>query len=92
MQKLGYERNVMTSVWQGKGDRSGIPADVQASQHDSTAHAQRFFLPKVQKQMTVMSFDDITDVLLTYIGGRNKWKCARDQGGSWVQFSSVYFC
>ena len=46
--------------------------DVQAGQHDSTAHAQRFFPLKVQKQMTVMSFDDITDVLLTYIGGRNE--------------------
>ena len=36
----------------------------KASPLDSTVHAQRFFLPKMQKQMTVMSFDDATDILL----------------------------
>ena len=46
------------------------------SWHDSTAHGQRFLPPKVHKQMTVMSFDDVTDILLTYIGGRYKRKCA----------------
>ena len=28
------------------GDKSGTSADVQVSQHDPTAHAQRLFLPK----------------------------------------------
>ena len=74
--KLGYKRNVMVHAWWGKGDRLGMPADVQVSQHDSTVLVQRFFLPKVQKQMTVMLFDDFTDILLTYIRGRNKRKCA----------------
>ena len=54
--------------------------DVQMSQHNSTAHMQRFFLPRVQKQMTVTSFDDPNDVLLMYIRGRYKRKCAQDPG------------
>ena len=45
-QKLGYERYVAVHAWWGKGNRLGMLADAQASQHDSTAHAQRFFLPK----------------------------------------------
>ena len=64
----------------GKGDSSGMLADVQASQHDSTVHVQRVFPPKVQKLMIVMSFGDTTNVLLMYIGGRNKRQCTRDWG------------
>ena len=44
--KLGYERYVMVHAWQGMGNKLGMLADVQASQHNSTAHAQRFFPPK----------------------------------------------
>ena len=29
--KLGYERNIMAHMWWGKGDRSGMPVDVQVS-------------------------------------------------------------
>ena len=76
MLKLGYERKVTAHACWGKEDRLGTQADVQASWHDSTAHVQRFFPPKVQKQMTVASFDDITDILLMYIGGRDKRKHA----------------
>ena len=70
--KLGYERNVMTCALWGKGNRTGMLVDVQVSQNDSTVHVWRFFLPKVQKQRTVTSSDDVTDVLLMYIGGRDK--------------------
>ena len=42
-----------------------MPADVQASLLYLTVHAQRFVPTKMQKQMTVTSFDDVTDVLLT---------------------------
>ena len=66
----------MVHAWWGMGNRSGMLVDVQASWHDSTAHVQRFFPPKVQKQMKVMSFDDITDVTLMYIGGRYERKHA----------------
>ena len=66
----------MVHTWQGMGSRSGMPADVQACWHDSTVHAQRFFPPKVLKQMTEMSFEDVTDILLIYIGGRDKRKHA----------------
>ena len=65
---MGYERYGMAHVWQGKGDMVVMPADVQACQHDPTVHAQRFVLPKVQEQMTVTSFDDVTDVLLCMLG------------------------
>ena len=85
--KLGYERYVAVCVWWGMGNRLGILADEQVSLPDSTAHVQRFSPNKMQKQMTVMSFDDITDVLLTYIEGRYKSKHAQDLG---VQFSSFF--
>ena len=75
VQKLGYKRSIVAHAWWAKGNRSGMLADVQASQHNSTAHVQRFFPPKMQKQMTVMSFDDVTDILLMYIGGGYKRKC-----------------
>ena len=45
--KVIYERYGMVNVWWSKGDRSGMPADVQVCWHDSTAHVQRFFPPKV---------------------------------------------
>ena len=45
--KVGYKRYKMVCVWQGKRDRSGTLADVQACWHDSTVHVQRFFPPKV---------------------------------------------
>ena len=45
-----------------------MPADAQAGQNNSTAHAQKFFPPKMLKQMTVMSFGDVTDIILMYIG------------------------
>ena len=100
--KLGYERYRKVCVWQGKGDRLGnTSVHAQVSQHDSTGHVQRFFLAKVQKQMIVTSFDDITDILLIYIGGRNKRECMyKTKGlvlvlvciGLWeVQFSSGLF-
>ena len=73
---MGYKRSIVVHAWQGKGNRLGMPMDAQASQHDSTAHAQRFFPSKMQKQMTVTSSDDITGVLLLYIGGRYKRKHA----------------
>ena len=40
VQKLGYGRYIMVHVWWGKGIRLGTLADVQACQHDSTAHVQ----------------------------------------------------
>ena len=76
--KVGYESYVMVCVWQGKGDRLGMLADMQAFWHDSTVHVWRFFPPKVLKQMTVTSLGDVTDVLM-YIGGRDKRKCTWDQ-------------
>ena len=88
--KLGYERSVVVHAWKGMGNRLGMPADAQASWHDSTVHAQRFFPPKMQKQMTVTSFDDVTDILLMNFGGRYKSRCTWDPGVSWlVQFSSL---
>ena len=89
--KLGYRRYRMVHVWWGKGDRSGMLADVQASWHDSTVHVQRFFPPKVQKQVIVTLFDDVTDILLMYIGGWNKRKHAQDLGslGLVWEFGSV---
>ena len=63
--RLGCKRYVVVHAWWGMGNRSGMLADVQGSLLDSTAHVQRFFPPKMQKQMTVMSFDDVTDILLT---------------------------
>ena len=59
----------------GYGKWVGDASRCAGKWHDSAAHVQRFFPPKVQKQMTVMSFDDITDVTLTYIRGRCKSKC-----------------
>ena len=38
--------NIAVSV-RTHGGRSGMSADVQASRHDSTAHAQRLFPPKM---------------------------------------------
>ena len=74
--KLGYKRSIVAHAWRGKGNRSETLADAQAIQHKSTAHVQRFFPPKMQKQMTVTSFDDVTDLLLMYIGGQYKRKQA----------------
>ena len=39
--KLGYERYVAVCAWLGKGNRSGMPVDVQVSWHNFTAHTQR---------------------------------------------------
>ena len=36
--KLGYERYIVAHAWWGMENRLGTPADVQAYQHDSTAH------------------------------------------------------
>ena len=36
--KLGYERYIVVHVWWGMGNGSGMPVDVQASWHDSTAY------------------------------------------------------
>ena len=69
MLKLGYKRNVTAHAWWGKGDRSGTLVDAQVSQNDSTAHAQRFFLPKVQKQMIVMSLMSLLCILGVGIKG-----------------------
>ena len=77
----------MVHAWQGKGDRAGMPADVQVCWHDPTAHVQRFFPLKVQKQTTVMSLDDVTDVLLMYIGGGIKGSAHETEGlGLWFWF------
>ena len=65
--------------------------DVQVSWHNSTADAQGFFLPKVQKQMIVMFFDDITDILLMYIRGGNKRQHAWDLG-AWFGFRVQFSC
>ena len=73
-QKLGYERSVAAHAWSVRANGLGILVDVQASQHDSTVHVQRFIPPKMEKQMTVTSFDDVTDIHLRYIGGRYKRK------------------
>ena len=43
----------------------------------------------MQKQMTVMLFDDVTDVLLMYIGSGHKRKCIQDPGVSSVQSVSL---
>ena len=80
--KVGYERYRMVHVWWGKKDRSGMPADVQACWHNPNAHVQSFFPPKVQKQMTVTSLDDVPDILLTYIGGGIKGSTHETKGGS----------
>ena len=73
------------------GHRSGMPADVQACQHNSIVHVQRYFPPKVLKQMTVMSFGDVTDILLMYIGEGIKGSIYETKGffGSGSQFCSV---
>ena len=83
---MGYERYTAVHAWQGMGNRSVIPADVQVSLPDSTAHVQMFFPPKMQKQMTVTSFDDVTDVLLTFIKGKYKRKLALRPRGSFLVF------
>ena len=62
----------MVHAWWGMGSRLGMPEDVQACWQHSIVHVQRFFPPKVQKQMAVMSFADVTDILLMYIGGRDR--------------------
>ena len=65
----------------------GMLADVQVCWHDTTAHVQRLFLPKVLKQMTVMSLDDVTDILLMYIGVGIEGSMHKTKGlsgaGSW---------
>ena len=86
----GYKRCITIHAWQGIGNRSGMPVDVQASWHDSTAHVQSFFPHKVQKQMKVTSFDDITDVTLMYIGSRYKSKQASTRLRG-VKFSHSFF-
>ena len=48
--KLGYKRNIMARARQGKGERSGMPVDVQASWHDSTLHVQRSFPQKCKSR------------------------------------------
>ena len=78
--KVGYKRYRIVHAWWGKADRLEIPADVQACWHDSTVHAWRFFPPKMQKQMTVTSLDDVTDGLLMYIGGRDKGSTHKTRG------------
>ena len=83
--KLGYERYIMVPAWRGKGNRLGMLADAQVSWYDSTVHVQRFFPPKVQNQMTVTWFNDVTDVLLMYIRDRYKKKHTWDPG----EFGSV---
>ena len=40
VQKLGYGRHIVVCVWLGKGHRSGMLEDVQASWGDSTVHVQ----------------------------------------------------
>ena len=44
--KLGYGIHIVVHVWLVKGKRLGMLVIAQASQCDSTAHAQRLFLPK----------------------------------------------
>ena len=73
------------------GSRSGLLADVQAGHHNSTAHAKRFFPPKMLKQTTFTSFGDVTDTLLMYIGVGIKGS-AHETGGFLVlvsQFGSI---
>ena len=89
-QKLGYNRSVAAGVWWGKGNRTQMLADAQASWHDSTVHLQRFFPPKMQKQTTVKSFDDVTDVLLMYIRGRYKKETCMRPRGSVIHSFSVF--
>ena len=78
--KVGYERYGMVCAWWDKGDRLGMLADVQACWHDPTVHAQRFFPPNVQKQMTVTSLDDVPDVHLMYTGGGIKGNVHETKG------------
>ena len=69
----------------------GMRVDVQTCWHDPTAHAQRFFLPKEQKQMTVTSLYDVIDILLVNVGEGIKGSTHETEGlsgaGSW--FSSA---
>ena len=44
--KLGCGIHIMVHVWLIEGNRLGMLADVQASQHGSTVHVQRLFPPK----------------------------------------------
>ena len=44
--KLGYKRYIAVHAWVGKGNRLGMPANVQVSWHNSTAHTQRLSSPK----------------------------------------------
>ena len=44
--KLAYRIHIVICAWLGKGKRLGTLVDDQASQHDSTVHAQRLFPPK----------------------------------------------
>ena len=61
-----------------------MAVDAQESLLNSIVHVQRFFPPKMQKQMTVMSFGDATDILLMYFEGGYKSKHAWDPRGSLV--------
>ena len=60
---------------------------MQVNWHDPTAHVQRFFPPKVQKQTTVTLLYDVTDVLLMYGGEGVKGSAHKTEGlsgaGSW---------
>ena len=47
----------------------------------------KVFTPLMQKQTKVMSFDDVTDITLMYIGGRYKNKHVQDLGE--LEFNSV---
>ena len=66
--KLGYERYVMDCawwVWEQVGDTSGCAGEL-AQLYCTCA---KVFHAQMQKQTKVMSFDDVTDISLTYIGG-----------------------
>ena len=90
--KEGYERNIMVCAWWGMGSRLGTLVDVQACWYDSTMHVQRFFPPKVLKQMTVTSLKDVTNVLLMYIGVRYKRITYETRGDFGLESSSVHAC
>ena len=62
--------------------------------HLTPLHMYKDFPTQMQKQMTVTSSGDVTDVLLTYIMGGYKSECVQDPGFSfWLvqSFLMVFF-
>ena len=89
--EIGIQKMHSSLCMAGKRNKSGMLVDVQVSWHNSTAHAWKFFPPKVQKQTTVLSFDDVTDILLKYLGVRYKKEACTRPGEVWFSCSFFWY-